>query len=205
VIDGSLSMALEGSAKPEASLGLAALFATAAANAGYSHCAWLARAGCERVENGTGRPANWRGIEFDYRGHPTDSLVRLAPAWRRQGLRVLISDLLWLGEPLVLLQHLTQGAAGAVVVQLLAQADIAPPERGNVRLVDSETGQTREIFVDGAAVERYRDGLARHRQNWQAACRQIGAVLVSLVAEETVGDWRLEELIAAEVLKVGYG
>ena len=41
IVDGSRSMALEGSAKEAATLALPAFFATAAANAGHTHAAWL--------------------------------------------------------------------------------------------------------------------------------------------------------------------
>jgi hypothetical protein len=115
---------------------------------------------------------------------------------------VLLSDLLWVGEPLAVLRHLAERAALAVVVQVLARADAEPPEGGSLRLVDSETDQVREIHVDAEAARRYRAALARHQQNWHQACRQTGAVLTTVVAEDLLRDWKLDELVAAEVLKV---
>src|SRR6266545_2852045 len=68
VLDGSRSMALESTAKARAAVGLAAAFAVAAENAGYSHNAWLARARVDQrpalVGRADGRPAKpgaWRG------------------------------------------------------------------------------------------------------------------------------------------------
>ena len=202
VIDGSRSMALEGSAKLEATLGLAAVFAVAAANAGFSHSVWLARAVCQRLEGGTDRPALWEGLSFDHDGDLAESFARLRPPWRRQGIRILLSDLLWLGDPLITLQHLSKDSSSVVVVQVLAKADADPPDRGNVRLIDSETGQTREIFLDDPAVERYKEALGRHRDNWQLACRQTGAAMTTMIAEETAADWELEELVASEILEI---
>lgn len=100
------------------------------------------------------------------------------------------------------LQYLANGAAAVVVVQVLATADVDPPERGNLRLVDSETDEVHEIFIDGVAAQRYRDALARHQQNWDRACRQVGAVMATVVAENITETWRLEQLVAAEILKV---
>jgi hypothetical protein len=107
-----------------------------------------------------------------------------------------------MGEPLAVLQSLARGAALLVVAQTLAVADTDPPERGRVRLVDSETDEQREIFIDDGAIRRYQEALARHQQNWRRACRQIGAVMVALTAEEVVADWNLEELVNAQILKV---
>jgi uncharacterized protein (DUF58 family) len=202
VLDGSRSMALEDAAKARAAIGLAAAFAVAAGNAGYSHNAWLARARVEPIANGSNRPALWRSLDLDYRGNPVDSFIRTPPVFRRQGIRVLISDLLWLGEPAAVLQSLAHGASSLVVAQILAAADANPPERGRVRLLDSETDERREIFIDDKAIRRYRDALARHQQNWHSACRQTGAVMVNVIAEELAADWNLEALVKAGVLKV---
>jgi uncharacterized protein (DUF58 family) len=202
VLDGSRSMALEGAAKARAAIGLAAAFAVAAANAGYSHNAWLTREYVTPVVNGSNRPALWRSLALDFRGNPAQGFTRTPPRFRRQGMRVLISDLLWLGEPATILQSLAQGAASLVVAQTLASVDANPPERGRIQLLDSETDERREIFIDDGAIRRYRDALARHQQNWHRACRQIGAVMVNIIAEEIVADWNLEALVKAGVLRV---
>jgi uncharacterized protein (DUF58 family) len=202
VLDGSRSMALEDAAKARVAIGLAAVFAVAAANAGYSHNVWLARSRVEPVANGSNRPSLWQSLDLDFRGNPAESFTRTPPRFRRQGIRVLISDLLWLGEPTAVLQSLSHNAASVVVAQTLAADDANPPERGRVRLLDSETDERREIFIDDNAIRRYRDALARHQQNWHSACRQIGAVMVNVIAEDLVADWNLEALVKAGVMKV---
>jgi hypothetical protein len=100
------------------------------------------------------------------------------------------------------LQRLAQGAASVIIVQVIGAADADPPERGRLRLVDSETDQQREIFIDDGVIERYRQALARHQQNWNRACTRTGAVMINLIAEEIVADWNLEALVKAGVLKV---
>lgn len=202
MLDGSCSMALEDSAKARAAIGLSATFAVASENSGYSHNAWLARARVEPIANGSNRPALWQSFALDFRGNPAEAFTRTPPGFRRQGMRVLISDLLWIGEPMAVLRSLAQDAASLVVAQTLAAVDADPPERGRVRLLDSETDERREIFIDDAAIRRYRDALARHQQNWHRACRQIGAVMVNVIAEEVVADWNLEALVKAGVLRV---
>jgi uncharacterized protein (DUF58 family) len=201
VVDGSRSMALEGSAKEAATLALAAFFASAATNAGYTHAAWMLGETLRPIDNGTRSPTLWEGIDFVHRDlcHGCDS--RGTP-WRPRGVRVLLSDLLWESDPLTTLRPFTERVALTVVVQLLAEADVHPAEGGNLRLVDAETEEMREVYVDVAAVRRYRAALARHQENWHNACRQAGAVFTTLVAEQLLRDWHLDELVAAEVLRV---
>jgi len=202
VLDGSRSMALAGSAKARAALGLAALFTTAAANAGFCHSTWLTRAGFHFVGGSDGRPSGWETIAFDDRSDPAEALSRQPPAWRPRGIRVLLSNLLWMGDPLLFLALVAERATAVIVVQILAQADVDPPDRGSLRLTDVETEQVHELLIDGAVLRRYRAALDQHQQLWHLACRQVGAVLTTVVAERVVRDWRLEELVAAEVLKV---
>ncbi len=202
VLDGSRSMALDESAKMQAALGLAAVLAVAAENAGYTHNAWLTTDRYSPIANGNNRPSLWDEVRFDYRGNPEEVFRRTQPKLRLQGMRALISDLLWVGDPSTVLQHHSQGASSVVVIQVLADADVNPPERGRVRLVDSETGEQREIFIDDGAIERYRNALVRHQQNWHRACRHFGAVMVNIVAEQLIAGWNLEPLVQANVLKV---
>ena len=42
------------------------------------------------------------------------------------------------------------------------------------KIKDSETGEEREIFVDASVAAQFREALARHRESWDAACRQTG-------------------------------
>jgi uncharacterized protein (DUF58 family) len=202
VLDVSRSMALPETPKAGAALALAAFFAAAADNAGFSHAAWQMGAGYHPVGNGAGLPSTWEGISFSHSGGPSGVPGQGAPLWRPRGIRVLLSDLLWVGNPLATLRPLAERAAVCVVLQVLAAADVNPPEGQSLRLVDVETDQVKEIHVDAVAARRYREALARHQENWHTACRQTGALFAVVVAEEVLRDWRLDELVAAEVLKV---
>src|SRR5262249_9763563 len=151
---GSRSMNLQESAKAEAALGLAALLAVAAGNAGFTHNVWLAGERCQPLTHGNARPSVWGTPEFSAVGNPAESLARTPRRWRRQGLRILLSDLLWLGEPAQVLQPLAREAAAVVVIQLLAAQDAEPTVRGRMRLIDAESGEPREIYVGEAALLR---------------------------------------------------
>jgi uncharacterized protein (DUF58 family) len=201
VVDTSRSMTLEGSLKGPATVALAAFFASAARNAGFSHAAWQLGHDLRPIDQGPGIPSTWQNITFTHRGIP-GGLSRAGTGWRPRGVRVLLSDLLWEGDPLVTVRPFAERASVALVLQVLAEADANPPEGQSLRLVDSETDQIREIHVDAIAAKRYREALARHQQNWHQACRQVGALFAVVLAEPLLRDWNLNELVAAEVLKV---
>lgn len=184
VLDCSRSMDLEDTGKAKAALRLAALLATAATNARCTKAVWLGGEGFRRAQNDGLPPSAWGGIEFNSPRQLNESFAILPPRLRRTGIRVLISDLFWLEDPQVTLRRLVEGSAATFVVQLVARADVTPPEHGNIRLVDSENGEALEMFIDATVEQRYRDALRRHERNWHDACRRSGARLVRVIAEE---------------------
>lgn len=202
VLDGSLSMNLPSTSKAESTTGLAALLATAARNAQFSHNTWLTRAGCDPVENGNMSPTTWRGVDYLSTFSPTEAFTARPPRWHQGGVRVLLSDLMFLGDPETLVGLLAEGCARLLIVQILAEVDIEPPEFGNVRLHDVETNTIREVFVDAALAARYRATLARHQDSWHRATRRVGARMVTCVAEKLWPHWDLDDLLSADFLQV---
>jgi uncharacterized protein (DUF58 family) len=196
VLDGSRSMNLE--AKPVASAKLAALLATAAANAQCSHAVWLSSEGFNRVPNDTLPASAWEKVAHESTRTPDQAYDILAPKLRRLGMRVFISDLLWPGNPLQTIRRLREGAAMLFVIQLLAREDATPPEHGSVRLVDSETDEVTEIYIDSSTQKQYAENLAQLQQSWDDACRQSGAHLTTIIAEDL--DNSLAELEAMQLV-----
>ena len=195
VLDGSRSMNLEDTPKAGAALQVAGLLAIAAINARCTKAAWLGGEGFRRAQNDSLPPSAWDGVEFDSPRALPDAFAMLPPRFRRTGIRVLISDLFWSADPQATLRHLTEGAAATFVIQLVARADVTPPEHGNIRLLDSESGEALEMYIDASVAQRYRDALRRHQEGWHAACRRAGARFVTVVAEELEDHLkRLEEI-----------
>lgn len=201
ILDHSRSMRLEGTAKAAAAVSLAAACASAADNAQCSHTVWLAG---ERVEELTGSrhdPAVWREPDFDSAVSPDVALLNAPPAWRRHGVRVLISDLLWPAEPAAVLRRLADGAAALTVIQLLAREEEAPDWRGPHRLEDVETGGRADLLIDATACAAYGAALARLRDGWSTACRGCGAAFATVTAERMADGGRLAAMETCGLLE----
>lgn len=191
LVDGSRSMNLADSAKAGAAAGMTAFLNSAASRAGLDVGVWLAADGCRRWKDG------FAALDFSHPSGLLESLDRVPPRWRPRGIRILLSDLLWDVEPRRVLTRLARGAAAVCIVQLLAADDVEPDggrAGGFRRLEDSETGEVRDLLLDAAALEGYRRALAVHRESWHQACREVGALMVTLVAEQLVDGWRPEAL-----------
>ncbi len=184
IFDASQSMNLADTAKGGRALQLAALLAAAGENGKCTHALWLAGEGFRRAQNDRLRPSAWDGIDFESGRTLEEAMAILPPRLRRTGIRILISDLFWPGNPLGTLRRVTENAAATFVIQVVAEADVTPPEHGNIHLVDSESGESMEIFIDAMVEQRYRESLRRHQQGWHDACRRTGARFVTLIAEQ---------------------
>jgi hypothetical protein len=93
---------------------------------------------------------------------------------------------------------LRDGAAALFVIQLLARDDATPPEHGNLRVVDCETGDESEIYIDSSIAKQYTENLAQLQQSWSDACRQCGAHMTTLIAEDL--EKSISELEAIQLL-----
>jgi len=158
----------------------------------------LSGEGYQRLPNDTLTPSAWDRLELNSARTPEQSFEIMPPKFRRLGVRVLVSDLLWPGEPIQILRRLREGAAALYVIQLLARDDVTPPEHGNLRVVDSETGDESEIYIDSSMARQYAENLAQLQQSWSDACRQCGAQMTTLIAEDL--ETSLHELEAMQLL-----
>ncbi|MHC5037933.1 MAG: DUF58 domain-containing protein [Planctomycetota bacterium] len=117
-----------------------------------------------------GRRNIFRVFEFlddlhpEGRTHLSATARTWALATHRRGVAVLISDLLDPGDDKTLGFELALPYLGGLtldvhVIQILAQEEVAPALKGDVKLIDSETDLFTEISIGGPILSRYRRAL----------------------------------------------
>ena len=202
LIDGSRSMTLKGTERLRAALGLAAFMGTSALNAKCTCRAWLAGSGCTEIENSSVHPSGWGQITFESDLILPEAFTILPPRWCRRGIRILLSDLLFPGDPQNMLSHMAEGASAVYIIQILTKTDLMPPFRGNVTVEDSETGETSELFFDEHMRQQYLAALDTHQQNWHNAALRNGALMVTFTAEDLVENWDMNPLEKNGILDI---
>lgn len=94
---------------------------------------------------------------------------------REPGICVVISDFLCSAgyrEGLLALRH---GRHAVAAIQVLSRDDLAPPRRGEVRLLDVETRRGRSLVLGVGAVQAYREALRAWNARLADACRELRA------------------------------
>ncbi len=112
---------------------------------------------------------------------------------------MLVSDLLFAGwEPT--LRTLASGRGDALLVHLLGREDLEPTVRGDLRLVDAETGRDVEVGIADDALERFRE----RRDAWLAEVAAVagshGIAHARMVDDADVTDLLLHDLRALGVV-----
>ncbi len=114
---------------------------------------------------------------------PQETAVSSAPPelarvpLRAQSLRVLISDLLFAGEPdqFAILLGARQGRPVVLAPYCAEESD--PDWDGNMEFIDAEVLTHHPRRVEPALLKRYREAYARHFDLWKTAARRRGLAL----------------------------
>ena len=187
LLDCSNSMSFYG--KAAAAAGLGAIFARSALNGGFSLQVWALHDTARKLEPASEPPA-WDLPEEGSRTDPPASLHGALPGFFRQGMRILISDLLFEEPPEKLLRSL--GAGGAAVVQILGHEELEPELSGQITLTDPESGREKTVSAGPELIARYRSNLDNFRRKWADACRRHRVLFFSCDAASLLESWDME-------------
>ena len=113
---------------------------------------------------------------------------------RESGLAVIISDLM---DPAGFEQGvraLLERRFEVHVVHVLDPEDVNPTLGGDLRLHDSETGEIREITIDGDALRAYRQRLAQFLEKVEGFCRSQEIGYRRVTTDVSVEEFALGQL-----------
>lgn len=116
----------------------------------------------------------------------------------RAGLCILVSDLLSPSSYQDGFTSLLGRGHELAVIHALAPDEVNPPLAGDLRLIDSETGQGQDVTVDPSMRDLYLKRLTAWREEIGAYCAKRG---IHYATVETSTPW--EELILYELRKLG--
>ena len=110
-----------------------------------------------------------------------------------RGVLVLISDLLDPNAERVV-RELAGTSAELIILHVLSPDELDPKLEGDVRLVDSETGDGIDVTIDLATIDAYKARLAA----WQAGLAELAAKRRASYVPVS-SDVPLAELVFAEL------
>ncbi|MDP2627950.1 MAG: DUF58 domain-containing protein [Candidatus Rokubacteria bacterium] len=122
------------------------------------------------------------------------SLATYALRAREAGLAVLVSDLLDPGGYERGLKALLERRFDVHVIHLLGAEEMSPTFGGDLRLLDSETGEARDLTLDGEALRAYRQRLHDFLERAEGFCRANEISYHRVVTDTPVEEFMLRQL-----------
>jgi uncharacterized protein (DUF58 family) len=118
----------------------------------------------------------------------SEAFKLFAARGRRQGVAVVISDFLDPGGYETALKVLQARGHDVYVVQMASEADRDPGALGDVKFVDTETNEVRDVEVTPALAAAYRKEWERHTEELQQFCGRYNIGYIRADAERPVEE-----------------
>lgn len=118
--------------------------------------------------------------------------------FRANAIRVLISDLLFPGEPEPILRALNQRQGSGIVFAPFLQYEAKPEWAGNYEFIDAERNTHHPHRIEPNTLKRYLDAYVQHFSLWKNSCQRQQIPLARIPAEPD-----LQRALNAEALPIG--
>jgi uncharacterized protein (DUF58 family) len=117
----------------------------------------------------------------------------------RAGVLFLVSDFLDPGEFRLELKRLAGRGFDVNLIQVLSPDELSPDVGGDLLLVDSETGETREMTASARGVAAYKAALARFTTGLESFSRAQGIGYTRITADTAFEEMLFRSLIESRM------
>lgn len=198
VLDCSASMSIPEN-KSYFATGLAALFAVSSDNAGFSLSFWKAGDKWEK-ELKSEKPLEWKEMEYHSHTSPGESVYSFVSNFKRNGIRIVISDFLWSAEPSAFIRRISENGRRTILVRLNIMPEITEKDFGAVHICDPENGEQKDFILTKDIYEKYLQRHGNHCQMWNEAAAEAGAEILDLDEAALQDNWAINTLIKRGLL-----
>ncbi len=137
-------------------------------------------------------------LQADGRVGLNQAMKDMAVQIRRGGLCILLSDLFSPDGYIEGINALASKGCEIVVIQLLSPDEISPSMVGDLRFLDSETGEAQEVSLDPAMRDLYHKRVNEWRDEIRRELQKRGAHFLSVSTEQ---PW--EKVILQDLRRLG--
>lgn len=118
--------------------------------------------------------------------------------FKGRGVSVIFSDFFTSGGIEDAVKYLLYKKQEVILVHILAPEELDPTLEGQIRLLDSETGEARDIAVTPALLKQYDKELNAFINNIREFCSRVGATYIQVSSDEPA-----EKIVFEEFTKTG--
>lgn len=134
--------------------------------------------------------------------NPSSPLALDKVQMRGNAIRVLISDLLFEGDPSHPLRQLTHQQGKGILLVPFLQSEARPEWEGNYEFIDAERTSHHPHRVEKSTLRQYHQAYTEHFTQWHATARRFNAPLARVSANTGLLDALNEEAVSAGALTI---
>lgn len=122
--------------------------------------------------------------------------------FRPNAFRVLISDLLFPGDPAHLIRALGHRHGSPLIFAPFTKSEADPDWQGNYEFVEAERHTRHPHRIEPNVLRRYKEAYVNHFTIWKTSCRRYGANLARVAAESNLESALHHEAVPGGALEV---
>ena len=120
--------------------------------------------------------------------------------FKGSGVSIVFSDFFTPGGIEDAVKYLLYKKQDVILIHVLSPEELNPEIEGQIRLLDSETGEARDISVTPAMLLQYDKELSLFMNNIREFCSRMGAAYIQVSSEEPIEKIVLEEFTRAGII-----
>ncbi len=126
-----------------------------------------------------------------------------AITFKSKSIRIVISDFLFPHDPQALVRVLASGSSVLWMLQLLTRWESNPVQSGGHRLVDVESGNELDLYINDHTIAQYRHRLQTLQGSLRIQAQRTHSRFASLIVDEGLSSLCRNVLLPAEILRAG--
>ncbi|MEO7993671.1 MAG: DUF58 domain-containing protein [bacterium] len=131
------------------------------------------------------------------------SLEAFAVQSKTRGLVVVVSDFLAQEGIFEGIKRILYHGHQVCCIQILDQAELEPDVRGELKLIDAETGLEREVTISPKLLKLYRAYRDAHLEMLESTCRRLGVSYVRATTQDALEETVIRGLQTARIVRRG--
>ncbi|SHH96907.1 DUF58 domain-containing protein [Clostridium grantii] len=117
------------------------------------------------------------------------------------GVAIIISDFFTKGNLEEIVKYLIFKKQQVILIHILSNEELNPELQGQIRLIDSETQESKNIFITSQLLNKYKNHLKEFSNNIKEFSKKLGADYIFVSSNDEIEKVVFENLIKLDVIR----
>lgn len=140
-------------------------------------------------------------VKIDFKGTTNIEASIKKKNLHSRGVSIIISDFFTKSKLEELIKYLIYKKQEVIIIHILSEEELNPELQGQVRLIDSETNEAKDVVVTSQLLKQYDAHLKEFINNIKEFSKKVGASYILISSEEEIEKVVFENLVKLDVIR----